>query len=124
MLEPLEVNQNKRLILGKVIECEMEYRGRSQLSHIGFLLDEFARELGRYATFAEYAAECFMEGQQITGVIDEVDEVKRPGGYGWGYAIRVEKTSFGDDDILESQNESGTEKAMQTIRTLAPQGGN
>ncbi|WP_349963425.1 hypothetical protein [Rhizobium sp. ZPR3] len=111
-LKLLETNQNERLMLGKVIERELEYRGRSQLSHIGFLLDEFARELGRYATFAEYAAECFMEGKQITGVIDEVDELKRPGGYGWGYAIRVEKTSLGDDDGLEFQNESGTAKKL------------
>lgn len=96
----------------KVIEREIEYRGRSQLSHIGFLLDEFARELGSYATFAEYAAECFMEGKQIAGVIDEVDEVRRLGGHRWGYAIRVEKTWLGDDDSIEAQNESRAEKAL------------
>ncbi|SCB40457.1 hypothetical protein [Rhizobium hainanense] len=79
------------------IHREIHYRGRSHLSHMGFLLDEFAREQGAYATFAEYAAQCFLEGRQIAGTINEVDQVKRAGVNAWGYAIRIEKGTWRDD---------------------------
>jgi hypothetical protein len=79
------------------IQREIHYGGRSHLSHMGFLLDEFAREQGEYATFAEYAAQCFIEGKQMAGTINEVEQVKRSGVNAWGYAIRIEKGAWRSD---------------------------
>jgi len=98
------------------IQGEIHYGGRSHLSHMGFLLDEFAREQGDYATFAEYAARCFMEGKQIAGSINEVEQVKRSGVNAWGYAIRIEKGMWkSDHDLVSASNPATPQSALRQI---------
>ncbi len=98
------------------IQGEIHYGGRSHLSHMGFLLDEFAREQGDYATFAEYAARCFMEGKQIAGSINEVEQVRRSGVNAWGYAIRIEKGTWrSDHDLVSVSNPDAPQSALRQI---------
>ncbi|WP_141720140.1 hypothetical protein [Rhizobium sp. YK2] len=98
------------------IQGEIHYGGRSHLSHMGFLLDEFAREQGDYATFAEYAAQCFMEGKQIAGAINEVDQVKRSGVSAWGYAIRIEKGTWrSDHELVSTSNPDALQSSSRQI---------
>ncbi len=98
------------------IQGEIHYGGRSHLSHMGFLLDEFAREQGDYATFAEYAAQCFMEGKQIAGAINEVEQIKRSGVSAWGYAIRIEKGAWrSDHELVSISNPDTPQSALLQI---------